>query len=93
MEVMGRGGRSGLRVKQIVRLVCNESQSFFEPVSYGEVYLQVTRYLKREAARHDSPIEHAARWGYYRLRRTQQPADELRPVESDGNQPMLPFEE
>ncbi|MDD6437985.1 MAG: hypothetical protein PUG09_07955 [Prevotella sp.] len=70
-------GPRGLRVKTIARAVFNASNTFFDPVSYDEVYDYCRRFLRRKSSNSHSAVEHAEVRGYYRLRRHSEASRQL----------------
>lgn len=68
--VLNEAGANGLSVKKIARHVFNNCNSFFDVVTFDDVYRYVAAYVKRNSKKDDSVIERTDVRGVYRLNLT-----------------------
>lgn len=60
-------GVRGISTKKLAKHVYNHFCTFFHQPDFNEVYRYVHNYLKRNSRTQQGMVEHAERWGHYRL--------------------------
>ena len=64
-------GAQGISVKKLAKHVYNHYCTLFFTPDFEEIYRSVQYYLRSQAAKPQSPIEHAKKWGHYRIKARQ----------------------
>ena len=64
----------GISTKKLAKHVYNHFCTFFYQPDFDEIYRYVQRYVQRNSRLPQGIIEHAERWGHYRLNTTSSPA-------------------
>lgn len=67
MQVLAEAGESGIGVKKLARHVFNASNSFFEPVSFDDVYKYVQAFIHRNSKGTEALLICTGQRGRYRL--------------------------
>lgn len=67
LYILGEAGYKGLSVRKIARHVFNNNNSFFDNVSFDDVYRYVSSYLKRNSKSRESVVEKTEVRGVYRI--------------------------
>ena len=70
-------GARGISTKKLAKHVYNHFCTFFYQPDFNEVYRYVQQYLQRNSSSSQDIIEHADRWGHYRLNTTSQATRQL----------------
>jgi hypothetical protein len=60
-------GVRGISVKKLAKHVYNHNCTFFSQPDFVEVYRSVQNFVQRNSRSSQGLIEHAEKWGYYRL--------------------------
>ena len=74
--LLGVGAR-GISVKKLAKHVYNHYCTFFFQPDFRDVYRAVQQYVQRQTRSKQGLLEHAERWGHYRLNTTCQTARQL----------------
>ncbi|MDD7318314.1 MAG: hypothetical protein SOZ80_02740 [Prevotella sp.] len=67
MQVLAEAGESGISVKKLARHVFNASHSFFEPVTFDEVYRYVQAFVRRNSKGSEALLTGVGHRGHYCL--------------------------
>ena len=70
-------GVRGISTKKLAKHVYNHFCNFFYQPDFDEVYRYVQQYIQRNSRSSQHIIEHAERWGHYRLNTKSQAARQL----------------
>ncbi len=66
-KILYEAGNDGLTVKKLAMHVYNLRNGLFETVTFGEVYKDTAKYVKRNSKSAAGMIEKAEKWGHYRI--------------------------
>jgi DNA repair protein RadC len=61
-------GARGISVKKLAKHVYNHYCTLFFKPDFDEIYRSVQYYLRSRADKKKSPIEHAEKYGHYRIK-------------------------
>ena len=77
LRILLEVGVRGISTKKLAKHVYNHSCTFFYQPDFDEVYRYVQSFLRRYSHSQQAMIEHAERWGHYRLNTKSQEARQL----------------
>ncbi len=81
-------GARGISVKKLAKHVYNHSCTLFSQPDFADVYRFVQNYVQRHSRSPQGLIEHAERWGCYRLNtRSQQGRQLMIDFQSEAAEP------
>ena len=89
-------GAHGISVKKLAKHVYNHYCTLFSQPDFREVYRYTQQYVQSHSRSSKAILEHAEKWGYYRLNTHNSPAaqqlmlefsDELQQEEAVGERP------
>ena len=67
IKVLAEAGENGISVKKLARHVFNASHSFFEPVTFDDVYRYVQLFVRRNSKGSEALLVGGGHRGHYRL--------------------------
>ena len=77
LRILLEVGVRGISTKKLAKHVYNHFCTFFYQPDFNEVYRYVQQYLQRNSRSSQNIIEHAERWGHYRLNTKSQATRQL----------------
>ena len=79
-------GARGISVKKLAKHVYNHYCTLFFQPDFREVYRYTQQYVQRHSRSQNAILEHAEKWGYYRLNTCSSPAAQQLMLQFSDNQ-------